>query len=134
MHEFPVETVLVDTSAVSCTARLKDHFRQLWNGATLAPSGFVFVGPVDATVATPHVYVQRCVPHVLGDILAEARDVYVTVDVDADFDYNVAAFSAMLPLGHDGVDLKVYSFADPGRMPVTCVLLHFIVSSPVECC
>jgi len=118
----------------SCTARLRDHFRQLWNGATHAPTSFVFVGPVDATVATPRVYVQRCVPHALGDILAEARDVYVIVDADSAADYDLEAFSAMLPLGHDHVDVKVYTYGDPRRLPVTCALLHFSGAGTAESC
>ena len=111
----------------SAIFQLKEHFQLHYDTSPHGMSTLVFLGPIDYTAETAAVYVEQWMPEMLGEVLTSVRDVFVVLGINVS--HGTCSLTDLTSSLQGNVHLTVYSFADPVHLPVTCVVLHFEMSS-----
>lgn len=126
IHTFPKETILrrsggeaVPLSVTSCLSQRFRGFDTVKDGTHL-----VFVVPVDSNVLKYTAYVRKRITAVLDEYLTSKRDVYIVLDVGAD--YGVTEVKDIMPMPMPSTEMDAYIAVDPKLAVLpTCAVLHF---------
>jgi len=107
----------------SAIFRLREHFQQHYTSSSHGMSTLVFLGPIDKADPAAGFCVAEWIPNVISEVLTSIRDVFIVLGVDVT--NGPCCLKDVTPTMPENVTVKVYSYADPCRLPVTCILLHF---------
>ncbi|KAI0235089.1 hypothetical protein LSAT2_014514 [Lamellibrachia satsuma] len=98
---------------------IRDDLSEAEKRTGVKMSTLIFLGPIDNTAETVAVYVEQWMPAVLDKFITSNNDVFIVLGINVS--HGTCSLRDLTPSLQDNVHMKVYCFADPGDLPVTCV-------------